>query len=72
MDISKTMKAAVVERFGAPLVVREVPIPTPGPGQALVEISANTECVIPICTRPTVIGQSNQRFLSCRDGAARG
>jgi propanol-preferring alcohol dehydrogenase len=40
----KTMKAAVVEKFGAPLVVKEVPIPTPGPGQALVEIVATGVC----------------------------
>jgi propanol-preferring alcohol dehydrogenase len=38
------MKAAVVEHFGAPLAVREVPVPTPGPGQALVEISATGVC----------------------------
>ena len=38
------MKAAVVEKFGEPLVVREVPIPTPGPGQALVEIFATGVC----------------------------
>jgi propanol-preferring alcohol dehydrogenase len=38
------MEAAVVEHFGAPLVVREVPVPTPGPGQALVEISATGVC----------------------------
>jgi propanol-preferring alcohol dehydrogenase len=38
------MKAAVVERFGAPLVVRDAPVPTPGPGQALVEISATGVC----------------------------
>src|SRR6202049_2042557 len=38
------MKAAVVEKFGAPLVVREVPIPTPGPGQALVEVFATGVC----------------------------
>lgn len=44
MVSQKTMKAAVVERFGAPLVVREVPVPTPGPGQALVEISATGVC----------------------------
>jgi alcohol dehydrogenase, propanol-preferring len=42
--IPKTMKAAVVEHFGAPLAVREVPVPTPGPGQALVEISATGVC----------------------------
>src|SRR5580693_6951354 len=29
MAIKKTMKAAVVERFGQPLVVKEVPVPTP-------------------------------------------
>jgi len=40
----KTMKAAVVEKFGQPLVVREVPIPTPGPGQALVEVFATGVC----------------------------
>ena len=39
-----TMKAAVVEKFGEPLVVREVPIPTPGPGQALVEVFATGVC----------------------------
>jgi propanol-preferring alcohol dehydrogenase len=38
------MKAAVVEHFGAPLAVREVPVPTPGPGQVLVEISATGVC----------------------------
>ena len=40
----KTMKAAVVEKFGKPLVLREVPIPTPGPGQALVEVFATGVC----------------------------
>jgi alcohol dehydrogenase, propanol-preferring len=44
MAIPRTMKAAVVEKFGAPLVVREVPVPTPGPGQALVEIIASGVC----------------------------
>jgi len=44
MAIPKTMKAAVVESFGEPLAVREVPVPTPGPGQALVEIVASGVC----------------------------
>lgn len=44
MPIPKTMQAAVVEKFGEPLVVREVPVPTPGPGQALVEIFASGVC----------------------------
>ena len=37
-----TMKAAVVEKFGEPLVLREVPIPTPG--QARVEVFATGVC----------------------------
>ena len=44
MAIPKTMKAAVVERFGEPLAVQEVPVPTPGPGQVLVEIVASGVC----------------------------
>jgi len=38
------MSAAVVERFREPLVMRERPVPTPGPGQALVEIMASGVC----------------------------
>lgn len=44
MPVPKTMQAAVVEKFGEPLVVREVPVPSPGPGQALVEIFASGVC----------------------------
>lgn len=44
MTVPKTMMAAVVERFGEPLKVREVPVPRPGPGQALVEIFASGVC----------------------------
>jgi len=44
MAIPRTMRAAVVEEFGKPLVVKEVPTPTPGPGQALVEIAATGVC----------------------------
>ena len=44
MPNANTMKAAVVEKFGEPLVVREVAIPSPGPGQALVEIVATGVC----------------------------
>lgn len=40
----KTMRAAVVEKLGQPLAVREVPVPTPGPGQALVKVIASGVC----------------------------
>jgi alcohol dehydrogenase, propanol-preferring len=42
--VPKTMKAAFVEKFGEPLKIREVAIPTPGPGQVLVEIAASGVC----------------------------
>ena len=42
--IPKTMRAAVVEKFGAPLSLREVPVPSPGPGQALIQIIATGVC----------------------------
>ena len=44
MPIQKMMSAAVVEKFREPLVMRELPVPTPGPGQALVEIMASGVC----------------------------
>jgi propanol-preferring alcohol dehydrogenase len=40
----KMMRAAVVEKFGEPLTVREVSIPDPGPGQVLVEIATSGVC----------------------------
>ena len=42
--MAKTMKAAFVEKFGEPLKIREVPIPDPGPGEALVEVVASGVC----------------------------
>ena len=47
----ETMRAAVVEKFREPLQIREVPVPSSGPAQALVQIIA-TACVIATCTRP--------------------
>ena len=44
MPIPKIMRAAVVEQFREPLVIREIPVPTPGPGQALIEIVASGVC----------------------------
>ncbi|AOB32294.1 alcohol dehydrogenase [Bordetella sp. H567] len=42
--MTKTMKAAVVREFGKPLVIEEVAVPTPGPGQILVKIAATGVC----------------------------
>src|SRR5579862_8242296 len=44
MKHPKMMKAAIVEKFGEPMVIREVPVPTPGPGQALVHVIASGVC----------------------------
>src|SRR5215475_6394418 len=38
------MRAAVVEKFREPLVMRDFLVPTPGPGQVLVEIIASGVC----------------------------
>ena len=71
MTIPKTMKAAVVEKFGEPLMVREVPVSAPGPGKPWWK-SWPAECVTPTCTPPTVIGRSNRLFLLFRGMKAPG
>lgn len=40
----KTMKAAVVEKFSAPLSVREVPVPEPAADEVLIELMASGVC----------------------------
>jgi propanol-preferring alcohol dehydrogenase len=44
IPMARKMKAAVVKEFGAPLVIEEVPVPTPGPGQVLVKVEACGVC----------------------------
>ncbi|WP_316229582.1 alcohol dehydrogenase AdhP [Bradyrhizobium sp. SZCCHNR1070] len=39
-----TMKAAVVKAFGKPLVIEDVPIPVPGPGEILVKLKVCGVC----------------------------
>src|SRR5579859_6660013 len=39
-----TMKAAIVKQFGKPLVIEDVPVPQPGPGEVLVKIEACGVC----------------------------
>ena len=43
-DMTKKMQAAQVEQFGQPLVIRDLDIPTPGPGQILVKTEACGVC----------------------------
>lgn len=42
--MASTMKAAVVRQFGKPLVIEEMAIPDPGPGQILVKYEATGVC----------------------------
>ncbi|MCG7599989.1 alcohol dehydrogenase AdhP [Halomonas sp. McH1-25] len=42
--MDKTMKAAVVRAFKQPLVIEEVAVPRPGPGEVLVKIAASGVC----------------------------
>ncbi len=42
--MTDTMKAAVVTRFGAPLEIQELEIPTPGPGEALIKTLYSGVC----------------------------
>jgi propanol-preferring alcohol dehydrogenase len=42
--MSTTMKAAVVRAFGQPLVIEDVPVPVPGPGEILVKTKACGVC----------------------------
>lgn len=42
--VKATMKAAVVHEFGKPLRIEEVPVPSPGPGEILVEVKACGVC----------------------------
>jgi len=44
LEIPKTMKAAIVEEFGKPLVIKEVPVPEPGYGQVLVQVICSGVC----------------------------
>ena len=42
--MERMMKAAVVHAFGAPLVIEDVPVPRPGPGEVLVRVIASGVC----------------------------
>src|SRR5450631_2790738 len=42
--MTRKMQAAQVEQFGRPLVLKELDVPTPGPGQILVKTEACGVC----------------------------
>lgn len=42
--MKKTMRAAVAREFGKPLLLEEVPVPAPGPGEVLVRVAASGVC----------------------------
>ena len=44
VSMTRTMKAAVVHKFGQPLVIEQVPVPTPGAGKILVKLAASGVC----------------------------
>ena len=44
MTIPATMRAMVMAAAGKPLELKEVPVPTPGPGQVLIRIQACGVC----------------------------
>ena len=44
MTLPATMKAAVVPALGAPLEIRDLPVPRPGPGECLIRVRASGVC----------------------------
>jgi NADPH:quinone reductase len=40
-DAGSAMRAVVLDEFGAPFVVRDLPVPEPGPGEVLVRVAAS-------------------------------
>jgi NADPH2:quinone reductase len=40
--MTKTMKAAILETYGAPFRISDIPVPAPGPGEVLVRIVASS------------------------------
>ena len=58
--MAQMMKAAVVQEFGKPLKIEEVPIPTPRRGEVLIKLVANA-FAIRTSMRPSVTGRRSRR-----------
>ena len=56
--MKEMMKAAVLKEFGKPLVIEEIPVPHPGPGEVLIEVKGSGLCATDLHIRdgniPTV------------------
>jgi D-arabinose 1-dehydrogenase-like Zn-dependent alcohol dehydrogenase len=56
IKMAQMMKAAVVHQFGNPLVIEDVPVPTPGAGEILVKVMA-AACATQTCMPPKATGR---------------
>src|SRR5271165_2631348 len=43
-SLKNTMKAAIVHSFDRPLVIEDIPVPTPGSGEIVVKLEASGLC----------------------------
>ena len=67
--MAKTMKAAVVHEFGAPLEIEEVPIPEPKYGEVLIKVVANGVCHTDLHSAHGDFGQTKLPFIPGHEGA---
>lgn len=66
------MRAAVVPAFGAPLEIRDLPVPEPGPGQVLVQIETSGLCHTDIhAARGDWPAKPNPPFVPGHEGVGR-
>lgn len=69
--IPPTMKAAVAEKSGAPLVIRDVPTPVPGSGQALVKLEGSGICHTDLHLRDGDEGLADYPYIFGHEGVGR-
>lgn len=60
--MAKTMRAAVLTGFGKPLEIREMPIPTPGPGELLIKLETCGVCHSDLDVRSGSTAPANPAF----------
>lgn len=58
----KTMKAVVLQEFQKPFVVKEIPIPEPGPGEVLVKVMASGLCLTDVHIQDGVLKTINPPY----------